>query len=123
MRQRLIEALTYPRMLVSDIIGSRGCPNGERFESECESCRNCVINGQCHWVSWLQDCGNLRDRPAHTLNASLRYGIRLVREFRDGGSHDEIACGCESCAWIRLSERLVAEFESTLPPNRFRGMH
>lgn len=123
MRQRLIEALTYPRMLILEIVGGRNCQHDSEFNPDCADCRACVINAECHWVTWLQSSGDLADKPVHTLSASLRYGIQLVRELTGSGSHDEIVCACEGCAWIRLSERLITEFEATLPPNRYRDLH
>ena len=123
MRRRLINALTYPRRLILEIVDGRNCQHDSEFDPGCEDCRSCAINGECHWVTWLQSSGDLEEKPVHTLSASLRYGIQLVRDLTGVGSHDEIICACEGCAWIRLSERLVEEFEATLPPNPYREMH
>lgn len=121
MRQQLIEALEYPRQLVLDLIDERRCPYQHHFDPSEDRCRECTINGECHWVTWLDDLRDVRDTPTHTLSASLRYGIKLVRDLFGESPHEEIICACESCEWIRGSQRLIEEFDASLPPNRYRS--
>lgn len=123
MRRRLIEALTYPRLLVMKIIESRNCPHESLFEATSERCQQCDMNSECHWVACLNDFSDLQSKPEHTLNASLRYGVKLVESLHSELAHDETACNCEPCTWIRSSQRLIEEFEENLPPNPYRPMH
>ena len=120
MRRRLIEALTYPRLLVLKIIEDRDCPHDSLFEALDERCFQCELNKECHWVRCLDDFADFDDKPDYTVNASLRYGIRLVESLHDKLQHDETLCTCEPCSWVRDAQRLTEEFEVRLSPNPYR---
>ena len=120
MRRQLIEALTYPRLLVLKIIEDRDCPHESLFEALDERCFQCDINKECHWVSCLNDFADFEDKPAYTINASLRYGIRLVESLHAELKHDETLCTCEACSWVRDAQRLTEEFELRLTSNPHR---
>jgi len=123
MRKVLIEALSYPRLLVERLIESRDCPHNNLFEATSERCHSCAINQECHWVRCLDDFADFSDKPAYTINASLRYGIRLVESLHSELRHDESVCTCEACSWIRDAQRLTEEFEQRLAPNPYRPGH
>lgn len=123
MRRELIEALSYPRLLVQRIIESKDCPHDSLFEATSERCHHCDINSECHWVNCLDEFADFEDKPAHLLNASLRYGIRLVESLHSELHHDETTCTCEACTWVRNAQRLTEEFELRLPPNPYRHVH
>ncbi len=123
MRRELIEALSYPRLLVQHIIDTQDCPHDSLFDATSERCLNCDINQQCHWVSCLDDFADFEGKPAYLLNASLRYGIRLVESMHGDLHHDESICNCEPCAWVRTAQRLTEEFELQLPPNPYRPVN
>ena len=123
MRRQLIEALTYPRLLVLKIIEDRDCPHNNLFEATSERCHQCDMNKECHWVSCLDEFADFADKPDYTINASLRYGIRLVESLHSELRHDETRCTCEPCSWVRDAQRLTQEFELNLPPNPYRPAH
>ena len=58
-----------------------------------------------------------------TINASLRYGIKLVETLHSELLHDETICSCEPCSWVRDAQRLTEEFEQHLEPNPYRPAH
>jgi hypothetical protein len=123
MRRRMIEALTYPRILVERIIEERACPNDGGFEAKSEWCHECEMNSECHWVSCLNKFSDFAEKPAYTINASLRYGIKLVESMHSELQHDETMCACEPCVWVRDTQRLIEEFEHDLAPNPYRPAH
>jgi hypothetical protein len=82
MRRQLIEALTYPRLLVEKIIEERDCPHDSLFHATSERCHQCDVNSECHWVNCLNEFSDFKDKPEYTINASLRYGIKLVESLR-----------------------------------------
>ena len=123
MRRRLIEALTYPRLLVQKIIDERDCPHDSLFQATSERCRQCDMNSECHWVNCLEDFSDFADKPEHTINASLRYGVKLVESLHSELAHAETMCTCEPCTWVRDAQRLIEEFEEHLPPNAYRPAH
>ena len=120
MQRQLIEALTHPRLLVLKIIEDRDCPQDSLFDALSERCFQCDINKECHWVSCLNDFADFADKPDYTINASLRYGIRLVDSLQDEALHDKTLCTCESCSWVRDAQQLTEDFELSLDPNPFR---
>jgi hypothetical protein len=71
----------------------------------------------------MSDFADLEGKAIHTLNASLRYGIRLVETVHSELRHDETMCRCEACTWIRDAQRLTEEFEAHLAPNPYRPVH
>ena len=123
MRRQLIEALSYPRLLVEQIIDARDCPHGSLFEATSERCHQCDINRECHWVSCLNEFADFANKPTFTINASLRYGVKLVESLHEELHHDETACTCEACTWVRDAQRLIEEFEQGLAPNEYRPTH
>jgi hypothetical protein len=123
MRRELIEALTYPRLLILKIIDAQDCEHDSLFEATSARCHQCALGRECHWVSCLNDFKDLRNKPAHTLNASLRYSVRLVESLHSELRHDATTCTCEACSWIRDSQRLIETFESSLAPNPHRPAH
>jgi hypothetical protein len=122
MRRQLIEALTYPKLLVLKIIDQRDCPHDSLFEATSERCQQCDLGQECHWVSCLNDFDNFEDKPTHMLNASLRYGIRLVESIHNELRHDETTCTCEPCTWVRNAQRLTEEYDAHLEPVPFGAM-
>jgi len=123
MRQQMIEALTYPRLLILKMIDARECPHDSLFEATSERCHQCDINSECHWATCLDDFSDLVDKPEHTLSASLRYGVRLVENYHSELRHDATTCTCEACSWIRDAQHLIEAFEENLAPNPYRPAH
>lgn len=123
MRRRMIEALSYPRLLVERIIEERSCPHNGEFEPASDLCHECDMNKECHWVNCLEEFSDFADKPEHTINASLRYGVKLVESMHSELHHDETMCACEPCAWVRDAQRLIEEFELSLAPNPYRPAH
>ena len=123
MRRQLIEALSYPRLLVERIIDEKDCPHSSLFEATSERCHQCDINRECHWVSCLNEFADFASKPTYTINASLRYGVKLVESLHEELHHDETLCTCEACTWVRDAHRLIEEFEQDLAPNEYRPAH
>jgi len=120
MRRQLIEALSYPRLLVQRIIDGQDCPHDSLFEATSERCHRCSLNSECHWLACLGEFADFSDKPTHTINASVRYGVKLVESLHSELHHDETTCTCEPCTWVRGAQRLVEEFEENLAPNPYR---
>lgn len=123
MRREMIEALSFPRMLILRYIDERECPHENLFEATSDRCSQCDLSSECHWVRCLNDFSDFADKPTYTINASLRYGVHLVESSYNELRHDETTCACETCAWIRSAQRLIEEFERSLPPNPYRPLH
>ena len=123
MRRELIEALNFPRELVLKIIDQRDCPHESLFKASDDRCQQCGLGRQCHWVSCLKEFGDFEGKATHTLNASLRYGIDMVGTMHSKLRHDQSACDCEPCVWMRDSQRLIDEFDERFATNRYRHLY
>ena len=115
MRHQLIEALTYPRLLVMELIEEGNFEHESLFAATGERCHHCDATGECGWVNCLQDFREFEKRTTESLSASLREGIKLVEALHSKLRHDETTCTCETCNWIRNAEHLTEECEHHLP--------
>jgi len=123
MRREMIEALGLPRCLIQQSIEDRSCPNVGVFDATNQRCNVCDLNSECHWITCLYEFSDFERQPTYTISASLRYGVRLVESFLGDLDHDEAICTCSACSWLRDAQRLIEEFESSLPPNPYRPAH
>lgn len=115
MRRQLIEALTYPRLLVLRLIEEGNYPHKSLFEATEERCNHCDPKEECSWTSCMRDFRNFDNKTTESLSVSLREGIKLVEALHRELRHDETTCTCETCSWIRNAEHLTEECEHHLP--------
>ena len=114
MRHQLIEALTYPKLLVRQLIEEGNFQHKNLFEAIGERCNHCESD-DCGWEHCLQDFRELDQMSTEEMSVSLREGIRLVESLHSKLRHDETTCTCETCSWIRNAEHLTEECEHHLP--------
>jgi hypothetical protein len=93
MRRQLIEALTYPGILVRQLIEGGNYPHKSFYAATGERCHTCDGSGDCGWDKCLEDFVHRDDKSDEELADSLR----------------------ETCSWIRNAEHLTEEFEHHLP--------
>jgi hypothetical protein len=120
MRRRLIEALTYPRLLILEGIGLQDCPHDELFDSSSDRCHNCDLIQECHWLSCLDSFAVLASKPTHTFHASLLYSIKVINARIEQVGHDSKTCTCESCTWTRDAQKLNREYQTNCQGDRHR---
>ena len=61
MRRQLIEALTYPRLLILKIIDAQDCDHDSLFDATSARCHHCSMGRECHWASLNRN----RETPKH----------------------------------------------------------
>jgi hypothetical protein len=122
MRRQLIEALSYPKLLIQEIIREQDCPHDSLFEATDDRCHHCDIGRECHWVNCLEDFDNFEGKATHTVNASLRYGIKLVGQLKREMRDHESMCNCEACTWVRDAQSLTEAFDVRFLVNPYRQM-
>ena len=115
MRRQLIEALTYPGILVKQLIEEGNYAHKSFYEATGERCHVCDGSGDCGWDKCLADFTHRDDKSIEELTESLREGIKLVEALHSELRHDETTCTCETCSWIRNAEHLTEESEHHLP--------
>jgi len=122
MRRQLIEALSYPSLLVEKQIEERNCPSDGLFDAADDRCHHCDIGRECHWVTCLKEFNDFDGKASHTINASLRYGIRVVEELHSELRHNQTTCKCEACIWIRKSQSLTDAFDARFVVKPYKQM-
>lgn len=115
MRRQIMEALTYPKLLVRQMIEDGNFEHKNLFEATGERCHHCDPNHDCGWEHCLQDFRDFDSETTEGLSDCLREGIRLVESLHRKLRHDETTCTCETCCWIRHAEHLTEECEHHLP--------
>ncbi len=115
MRRQLIEALTYPGLLVRQLIEEGNYPHVSLHAATGQRCHACDGSAECGWDKCLADFSHRDDKTIEELSSSLREGIKLVEALHSELRHDETTCHCETCIWIRNAEHLTEECEHHLP--------
>lgn len=113
MRRPIIEALTYPRMLVMSNMDVEECPQNSYFNPADASCRHCTQAEECHWLTCNDEFSVLATKPIELLFESLLFGIDYVDDYCSRASHNVRRCACESCHWVRTARRLAWEYRAS----------
>ena len=122
MRQQLIEALIYPRLLLQQVIDDHNYHHKNMFEATGERCNHCTGEG-CGWDTCMQDFRHFDDMTDEELSVSLREGIKFVEALHKHLRHDETTSTFEYCNWIRNAEHLLEEMEHHLPHVEAAAVH
>ncbi len=112
MRQRIIEALTYPRMVLMSNLEGEECTQNRLFNASHESCQACEQGDECQWLNINDEFSVLVQKPMDSLYASLDFCIDYVEACCSNAHHNVPRCACESCDWVRRSRRLAMEYRN-----------
>lgn len=115
MRRQIIEALSYPRLLVRQLVEEGNFVHDSFYSATGDRCQACDGSGDCGWDKCFGDFSHRDDKTMEELSGSLREGIKLVEALHRNLRHDETTCTCETCSWIRSAEHLMEECEHHLP--------
>jgi hypothetical protein len=110
MRRRIIEALTYPRLLLMSNLDAEECPQNLFFNPLHKACQHCEQGEECHWLNCNDEFSVLVKKPLETLYDSLLFSIDYVDVQCARAGHNVRRCACESCHWIRSARRLASEY-------------
>jgi hypothetical protein len=115
MRRRIIEQLTYPRMLLLANLDTEECPQNRYFNSAHNACQHCEQGEECHWLNCNDEFSVLAQVPMETLLESLSFCIDYVDAESTRAYHNVRRCACESCTWVRKARRLAWEYRDFTP--------
>jgi hypothetical protein len=111
MRRRIIEALTYPRIMLMAGLEVEDCPQNAYFNPAHTACQHCEQGEECHWLNCNDEFSALVQKPMETLYESLLFCIDFVDARCSGDKHNVRRCACESCRWVRMARRLSWEYK------------
>ncbi len=109
MRQRLIEALSYPRELVRNDMDLDDCPHNGLYDDEDGRCLACPQQPECEWLYNNEEFVALEQKPIAEILAALEIASDYVGAQITYWEHDSRRCRCTSCTWLRDTLRLVDE--------------
>ena len=109
MREKIINALDYPRCLIRDTIELDECIHSGYYAREDRVCRECDDAMLCQWLNANDECTALEEHPLKRLIDSLEFAVSFVdsRSIRSG--HALRSCRCEACGWLRDARGLLEE--------------
>ena len=102
MRRCMIEALTYPRILLLANLDVEECPQNQYFNPAHDICQHCEQGEECRWL-------NCND---HFSVVALLFCIDYVSAESTRANHNVRRCACESCVWVRKARRLAWEYSN-----------
>lgn len=115
MRQRIIDALSYPRIQVLANLDADECSQNLYFNPAHPTCRHCDQSEECRWLNRNDEFTMLSTKPVEALYESLLFCIDFVNAQCAYANHNVRRCECESCQWVRQARRLAWEYSSSVP--------
>lgn len=112
MRTRFIEALTYPRMLMTSTIDIDNCPMHGYFDKTLDACLVCDKGVECLWLNNHDEFSVLARKPVETLFEAFTFTIDYIDAYVTRDNHNPRRCACETCHWLREARHLVREYKS-----------
>lgn len=109
MRRRIIEAITYPRMVLQDSLDAEECPLNFYFNATHRACRYCERAEECRWLNGNDEFSILAKKPMDELFDSLIFCIEVLDAQCTLENHNVSHCTCDSCGWVRRARRLAWE--------------
>lgn len=105
----IIEALTYPRMLIMSRLDHDQCQMHGYFNIQHKGCRLCDKAVECLWLNTNDDFSTLARKSTKALTKALEFSIEYVHVHVSRDDHNPRRCACESCVWIRDARHLVRQ--------------
>jgi len=112
MRQKFIEAMTYPRMLMSAHVDANDCPMHHYFNPGHDACQLCKQGEECHWLNRNDEFSVLMQQPIATLVATFEFSVDYVDAYLSRENHSLRFCACDSCTWLRDARRLIKQYQN-----------
>ncbi|UCE89466.1 MAG: hypothetical protein JSW10_01075 [Pseudomonadota bacterium] len=106
MREKIVDALSYPRQLVRDGLDFEVCRHNGQFDSTDPDCLLCDDGPECRWLYDTDEFAALTQRPLNQLVGALEFAILSVTTHNMRWKHKSELCNCEGCNWLREAQEL-----------------
>lgn len=113
MRRRILEELTYPRIMMLANLDVEECNQNQYFNPAHEACRRCEQGEECRWLNRNDEFSVLVQMPMEVLLESIFFCIDYVGAQNARANHSVKRCACESCDWVRRARRLAWEYRDS----------
>lgn len=107
MREKVLEMLAFPRLLVRSTIDLEDCRHAGNFTPGDFVCAACASQLECSWLYRNDAFSGLGEKSMDDLAKALDFAVDFVdaSSFRSG--HEPLTdCGCDICAWLDEARRL-----------------
>ncbi|MCW8891557.1 MAG: hypothetical protein OQL20_12930 [Sedimenticola sp.] len=100
-RDQVIAALSYPRLLMEQEVKAQACEQHYQFNETVEACNDCLYVLECQSNSDRLSVENLHQASSSELSKLLSFGYEYVSYQLSRDDHETAQCDCQSCGWIR----------------------
>ena len=111
MRRQIIEALTYPRMLMISRMDLQDCPMHRYFSADQQVCQTCNQGAECNWLNSNEEFSVLIEQPIEALFEAFVFSIDYVDAHISRDGHNFKHCTCETCTWAKDASYLVRRYK------------
>ena len=111
MRRRIIEALTYPRMLMMSRMDLQDCPMNRYFTADQHVCQQCGQGAECAWLNSNDEFSVLAGQPIEALFEAFVFSIDYVDAHIARDGHNFKHCTCDTCTWAKDARYLVRRYK------------
>lgn len=108
-RDRIIEALSYPRSLMEKEIKRRDCPEHHRFNEHSDDCNDCLYILECQSYADRLSETSLKQISEPQLRKLLQLGLEYVAYQTGRMDHETDSCTCDLCRWVRETTPLLGD--------------
>ena len=108
LKDRLAEALQYPRMLIRNEIHIEDCSHSGLFSGDALPCQECDDQDCCAWLLSMAEKADFKQVPLDELISALGFALESVQSLLQEREHDPF-CHCEACQWQKQADRLYSE--------------
>ncbi len=109
MRDKLIEALAYPREMIRGILLLEECKHSGQFDPNDRLCVDCFQGDECKWLFSNDEFVALEKKPVSDIVKAIEQAQLYIDAHTARLNHDRRSCPCDSCTWLRRSHRLLRE--------------
>lgn len=102
MRHKIIEALTYPRLIIRNRLDLEGCPHHGHYASNTSVCWECSKQHECAWLFSHDEYIALEQKTDGVLVDALEFAIHYISGFCVSEDHDSATCACDTCTWLKF---------------------
>ena len=115
MRDKIIQAMAFPRSLVRAYMELEQCPHHGNYCPEDNRCRCCTAGPECWWLSHNDEHVAVEHKDTKALVRSLAFAYQYVDDRITEWGHNRRKCTCDACSWLRNTVHLLAALQSGEP--------
>ncbi|MDJ0860782.1 MAG: hypothetical protein QNJ87_13030 [Gammaproteobacteria bacterium] len=110
MKQKIIQALAYPRRLMRGSVELQNCSHSGHFSQSDGECGDCYYGLECAWLFSNDENVSVEEKPLEALREALEHCHGYVDARTTEWGHDNTRCDCDACCWLRNADDLISRW-------------